>query len=611
MNQFEEINNIIAKLKICDSSEIPKYSLLVIDSLSFLELDEVEKVTAELYKYAKTNSNENQLLFCYANIINTFYYLFSENYDSAFQSIIETQKLFNEQDDIMGSAICTGLQGTIYRTIGNYDLALELLMDSNKKLRENKLYQIRLMACLNDMGGIYFDLKQYDEALDIYKELTVIAEEKNTYYWIVYALHGLAKATYMKQVKFNDSSVFSTQGLEKPIERQKTLNQSEEYLLKALEIAEINNHKKGICNSISELGNYYMAITEFPKSIELHKRSLELRLEYNLIGGAITSIISLGEIYNKLLMYDDALEILNRGLDLANQIQVKKKTYQIHFLMSKIYEATGDLEKLIYHYKLFHEIQFHLEAEDNKRKISNAKLIFESEQYRVENILIKKQKEEIEIEKKKSDFLLLNILPEEIATELKENGSAAAKLIDYATIMFADFKGFTKISEKLSPAELVAEIDTCFKAFDEITTSHNIEKIKTIGDCYMCAGGLPVSNDTHANDVVKAALEIQQYMHRHMQKRKIQGKQIFEIRIGIHTGPVVAGIVGLKKFAYDIWGDTVNIASRMESSGEANKVNISSSTYEIVKDKFTCIYRGKIEAKGKGEIDMYFVEENI
>ena len=369
MNQFEEINNIIAKLKICDSSEIPKYSLLVIDSLSFLELDEVEKVSAELYKYAKTNSNENQLLFCYANIINTFYYLFSENYDSAFQSIIETQKLFNEQDDIMGSAICTGLQGTIYRTIGNYDLALELLMDSNKKLRENKLYQIRLMACLNDMGGIYFDLKQYDEALDIYKELTVIAEEKNTYYWIVYALHGLAKATYMKQVKFNDSSVFSTQGLEKPIERQKTLNQSEEYLLKALEIAETNNHKKAICNSLSELGNYYMAITEFPKSIELHKRSLELRLEYNLIGGAITSIISLGEIYNKLLMYDDALEILNRGLDLANQIQVKKKTYQIHFLMSKIYEATGDLEKLIYHYKLFHEIQFHLEAEDNKRKI--------------------------------------------------------------------------------------------------------------------------------------------------------------------------------------------------------------------------------------------------
>jgi len=508
----------------------------------------------------------------------------------------------------MGSAICSGLQGTIYRTVGNYDLALELLMDSNKKLRENKLYELRLLACLNDMGGIYFDLKQYDEALDMYKEMTCIAEDKDSYYWIIYALHGLAKATYSKQIKLNDRSVFSTQELGKTIARQKILDESEEYLLKALEIAEINNHKKGICNSLSELGNYYMAITQFPKSIELHKKSLGLRLEYNLIGGAITSILSLGEIYYKLLMYDDALEILNRGLDLANQIQVKKKTYQIHFLMSKIYEVTGELEKEIYHYKLFHEIQFHLEAEDNKRKISTAKLIFESEQYRVENILIKKQKEEIEIEKKKSDFLLLNILPEEIATELKENGSAAAKLIDYATIMFADFKGFTKISEKLSPAELVAEIDTCFKAFDEITTSHNIEKIKTIGDCYMCAGGLPVSNDTHANDVVKAALEIQQYMHRHMQKRKIQGKQIFEIRIGIHTGPVVAGIVGLKKFAYDIWGDTVNIASRIESSGEANKVNISNSTYEIVRDKFTCIHRGKVEAKGKGEIDMYFVE---
>ncbi|MFN0275485.1 MAG: adenylate/guanylate cyclase domain-containing protein, partial [Chitinophagales bacterium] len=156
---------------------------------------------------------------------------------------------------------------------------------------------------------------------------------------------------------------------------------------------------------------------------------------------------------------------------------------------------------------------------------------------------------------------------------------------------------------------LVNEIHTCFKAFDTIISKHNIEKIKTIGDAYMCAGGLPVANTTNATDVMSAAIEIQQYMQQHLQQRKQEGKEPFEIRIGIHTGPVVAGIVGVKKFAYDIWGDTVNIASRMESSGVPGKINISGSTYNLVKGKYNCVYRGKIEAKNKGEIDMYFVEE--
>jgi adenylate cyclase len=208
----------------------------------------------------------------------------------------------------------------------------------------------------------------------------------------------------------------------------------------------------------------------------------------------------------------------------------------------------------------------------------------------------------------RSEALLLNILPKEIAEELRANGSAEAKQFDNVTVMFTDFKNFTQITEKLSAVELVAEIDTLFKAFDNIIGKHNIEKIKTIGDSYMCAGGLPVANKTHAYDVVSATMDIQQFMQQHFQKRKFEGKEPFEIRIGVHTGPVVAGIVGDKKFAYDIWGDTVNVASRMESSGEVGKINISGSTYELVKDKFNCMHRGKIQAKNKGEIDMYFVD---
>ena len=213
----------------------------------------------------------------------------------------------------------------------------------------------------------------------------------------------------------------------------------------------------------------------------------------------------------------------------------------------------------------------------------------------------------LDAEKKKSDDLLLNILPFETAEELKHTGEARAKKFDEVTVMFTDFKDFTQASEKMSAEELVKMIHFYFSEFDKIIAKHSIEKIKIIGDSYMCVGGLPVSNVTHAFDVVTAAFELQAFMKEQKEERIRRNESYFELRIGIHTGPVVAGIVGLKKFAYDIWGDTVNTASRMENTGETDRVNISGSTFERVKDRFTCSYRGKVKAKHKGEIDMYFV----
>ena len=178
---------------------------------------------------------------------------------------------------------------------------------------------------------------------------------------------------------------------------------------------------------------------------------------------------------------------------------------------------------------------------------------------------------------------------------------------DSVSVMFTDFKGFTKIAEKLTPTELITELDGCFSYFDSLMERFNLEKLKTIGDSYMCAGGIPMTNTTHPIDCVLAALEIQAMMFQVKKLKEGLGHPYWELRLGIHTGPLIAGVIGEKKFTYDVWGDTVNIASRMESSGIAGKVNISSATYNLVKDFFDCEYRGKVQAKNKGDVEMYFV----
>ncbi len=216
-------------------------------------------------------------------------------------------------------------------------------------------------------------------------------------------------------------------------------------------------------------------------------------------------------------------------------------------------------------------------------------------------------KEEAEVARAESDALLENVLPSITAKELKESGRVEPVYFDNVSVLFTDFVGFTKAAAKLSPAELIQELDGCFSQFDEVSRRNNMEKLKTIGDAYMCAGGLPVPDEGHAIDACLTALEFRSFMNQMAEVKGQLGFEFWQIRIGIHSGPVTAGVIGKNKFSYDIWGDTVNTASRMESSGSPGTVNISGETYELVKDLFECEYRGKVQAKGKGELDMYFV----
>lgn len=416
----------------------------------------------------------------------------------------------------------------------------------------------------------------------------------------------------------------------------------------AIPLASADKDYPSLVRTLEIKGQYFLAINQLDSAEAcLHKVKEVMRL-YNVKNfsgaGSHTPNYYLAKVRILQNRYKDARLLLEQEINEVGYI--KKELLKEQRLLIEVYNKLGDSKASDSTFKKYSELQSVLSAEERKNRtksfeieakieeaentiddlVTDKKIADLTKKYLIGIAVLllivvtiifnrfrvtRRQKIIIEKEKQRSEELLLNILPSEVAEELKAKGNVDAKQFTNVTVMFTDFKGFTQISEKLSPVELVAEIDTCFKAFDNIITKHNIEKIKTIGDAYMCAGGLPNANSTHAEDTLNAAIEIQQYMQQHFQQQKEKGKEVFEIRIGIHTGPVVAGIVGVKKFAYDIWGDTVNIASRMESSGESGKINISGSTYKLVKDKYVCTHRGKIQAKNKGEIDMYFVEERI
>ena len=443
-----------------------------------------------------------------------------------------------------------------------------------------------------------------------------------------------------------------------------------EYDLKALHQYEAINNEPGIARMLGNIANFYAEQGNYAEAMVYYFNALRKEKALGNKNGVTRNMGNIGETYldiykNKSVIKPDSLIPSGKAANLKKALEYLKTTvenakelkqteYYLAFgeVLSEAYNLSGNTKEALKTYKEYivvrdsiYDVEKYNEAtrremdyeygkrEDSitfQKQLAEVRLTDEKKMRSRDNTffisglilvfifsgfmynrwrLTQHQKIIIEKEKLRSDELLLNILPEEVAEELKTKGSAEAKQFEDVTVMFTDFKDFTGISEKLSPAELVAEIDTCFKAFDGIISKHNIEKIKTIGDSYMCAGGLPVANTTNASDVVKAAIEIQDYMQQYSLKQKANNKEVFEIRIGIHTGPVVAGIVGVKKFAYDIWGDTVNIASRMESAGETGKINISGSTYLLIKDKFKCVHRGKIQAKNKGEIDMYFVEQ--
>jgi adenylate cyclase len=346
-------------------------------------------------------------------------------------------------------------------------------------------------------------------------------------------------------------------------------------------------------------------------------------------------LLSMSDIYVAKGAEQTALSYAQRSLELARKYGLKEQISYAALKLSQLYDRAGNTTESFRYYKDY--IAYRDSVNDLKavQRMADVRTYYEVAQKQSKVDLLTKQKENQRIialslgiilglstlilatlfryyraiskEKKRSESLLLNILPAETAKELQRKGVVEAVKVDRVTILFTDFVEFSKQAGHTEPVQLVKSIDFYFKAFDAITTKYGLEKIKTIGDSYMCACGLHTPNQAHARNVVQAAREMIALVNRELGAQ--DDLSHFEVRIGIHTGPVVAGIVGTKKWQYDIWGDTVNIASRMESMSKPGRVNLSETTYQEIKDEFPCEYRGEIEVKNMGLLKMYFLAE--
>jgi adenylate cyclase len=606
------------------------------------------------------------------------------NYPKALEYFDRSLKISEEIGNKVGIAKVLNNIGSIYKNQSNYPKALEYYQRS-LKIQEEIGDKSGIAGVLTGIGVVYFTQSNYPKALEYYQRSVKIKEEIGDKSGIADVLNNIGiiyniQSNYPKALEYYERSVKIREEIgDKRRITSSLINIGHIYLEKGdypnaldyyqrgIKICEETGQKQFQANALIGIGSIYKNQSNYPKALEYCQRSLKIYEEIGAKDGIAIALYNIGDIYNKESKHQDAIIQCKKSLEISEDVGSIEQQRSACNCLYDAHKGLKNWQKALEYFELEQQLTDSLKADEtNKdlqrfefdRKILRDSIGREKEKREIEVAHQKeiteknkiqytaigggalvmllaiglfarlrytnKTKKIIEKEKDRSDKLLLNILPAEVAEELKNTGESEAKHFDEVSILFTDFKGFTQASELLSAKDLVNEINTCFKAFDNICEKYGIEKIKTIGDAYMAAAGLghgskdKVLRSKDAFNMVSAALEMQQFMmsrNQELLSRNIRGEREnsvgFTMRAGINTGPVVAGIVGVKKFQYDIWGDTVNTASRMESSGEVGKVNISESTYQLLKDDtdFKFESRGHIEAKGKGEIEMYFVSK--
>ena len=469
----------------------------------------------------------------------------------------------------------------VYSIMGDGPTAVKYYKEALALLNTEEDALVLASAQLN-LGDEYLNQNKLDSALYFFSASGKIFKEKNYEIGLAYNLGNIGL-------------VYAEMGEHE---------QAEENLNGAIQVLEKLEDYYPICVYLSAMSDIYEAKGKKQRSLAYATQSLELAQKYELKEQISDSNLKLSTFYEKYGDFKKAFDYYKNHIVYRDQVSSVQQVQETANVRTEYEVSKKQIEVDLLNQQ--QEVQRYIVIGIGLALLLIGLLAFSL--YKRNNFM-KKTNEIIAAEKKRSDDLLKNILPEETAKELKENGTVKAQQFDQVTVLFTDFKGFTKQAENLDPEALVESINYYFSKFDEIVEKYGLEKIKTIGDAYMCAGGLPFPTEDHAVKVCQAALEISEFVRK--TKRSVNHTLAkFEVRIGINTGTVIAGVVGTKKFQYDIWGDAVNIASRMESSGEAGKVNIGESTYDILQkyDVFEFTSRGDLDAKGKGKIAMYFVE---
>ena len=500
------------------------------------------------------------------------------------------------------------LKGDVSQALKNYLDGVEIASETNKNILLGKLYL--------SIADVYSIMDNRKNTILYYKKaIPIIKEEGNSIYYAT-VLENLGDEYNLNMAKPDSALLFFKQS---------------GAIWKALE------NKQGMAYNLGNIGLAYAQKGDNDIAESNITKAIAMLTELGDYYPICVYLTYMSDIYFEKGDVKAAFSYAERSLDLAQQYGLKDQISDADLKLSELYEKTGDMANSLRFYKN------HIRYKDSVQNIrivqQNADLEMSKKEVELDlskqrtktqqiiniaitvalsligllafglfrrNNFIKRTNKIIQKEKDRSDSLLRNILPEETALELKENGRVEAKKFDSVTVLFTDFKGFTSLAEKLAPEELVKTVDFYFSKFDEIMEKYGLEKIKTVGDAYVCAGGLPFPTKDHAVKMVNAAFDIVNFVEEAKQTDALHMVS-FEIRIGINSGPVVAGVVGTKKFAYDIWGDTVNVAARMETMSNAGRINISANTYELIGDYFECEPRGEIYVKNRGMMQMYFV----
>jgi adenylate cyclase len=635
--------------------------LFFISSFALAQSYEIDKLKEAIAKQPADSTKVNSLI-----ILSSKY--LGENPTEAVRYAKESLDLAKKLNIPKWEAYAYKAVGLSHFYQANYSEAA-IQFQSALALFDSIKYEVGQANILNSLGSTYFNVGDNTKAIDYHLRSLTISEKLKDSLYMGTALNGIGTvynnnpATVDKALEYYLKAFPIFQGIDykagsgiiamnvgEIYKKKKRYDSAIIYLDESLEVY---RNTIDAAFPLNMLGAVYADLGNYKEALMYQNKALEIARELNSKFDISQSLLSIAQTLRKQGKAKESIHYFRDAIIFTKEIDAKEQLKDSYGGLAKAYSTIGDFKNAYTYDTLFRSIKDTLYNTDNDKKLQQLQFNFDIgkkeaeidlltadqalkaatiQRQRIVNYAaaitgfllilvivgfynrykyVRKTNKIIKDERDRSKELLLNILPEETARELETNGYAKTRFYDNVTVLFTDFKGFSTIAGKLTPIQLVAELNEYFMAFDEIIGKYNLEKIKTIGDAYMCAGGIPTENNTHPLNTVKAALAMQDYMAKRQREQQLKNITSWELRIGIHTGPVVAGVVGKKKYAYDIWGNTVNIASRMESNGEPGKVNISATTYHLISDHYQCLHRGKISAKNIGEVDMYFVESKV